>query len=98
MHNETVHLTEPQLEFLKFAISSGPYKDINEAVQKGLNLLQDNDQEILDARARILKSLEQARRGELIDGKTAVDNAFFWRKERIEKIKLRNELTLKIDS
>lgn len=76
MHKETIYLTEQQVEFLKSAISNGLYTDVNEAVQRGLKLLQDEDQEILDVKAGILEGLAQARRGELIDGKKAIHDAF----------------------
>ena len=76
MHREVINLTEQQMEFLQSAISSGLNEDINEAVHRGLKLLQEKDQEILDAKAGILEGLAQARRGELVDGERAIHDAF----------------------
>jgi predicted transcriptional regulator len=45
-------------------------------VQAGLKLLQQKRENLSQVRAKIAEGLEQARRGELIDGEQAFDEIF----------------------
>ena len=85
MRRTVINLTEQEFEFLQSAISGGLCETIEEAVHNGLKLLKDECQDYLEMRARVLTSLEQAENGELIDGETAVNNAFLAAERRIKQ-------------
>lgn len=76
MHKETIYLNKQQMEFLKSAISSGLYEDVNEAVQKGLKLLEDEAQFVQNLKKRLSEGCKQAERGELYDGREVFREAF----------------------
>lgn len=78
MPNITVNLTEKHAEFVRKVLDSGFYADESKVIQMTLERLQEDDQVLLDLQKRLLKSWEQAERGELIDGRKAMREA--WRK------------------
>lgn len=67
-----VSLTPELEEFVQSRVTSGRYQTASEVVREGLRLLEDREQRreaaIEDLRRKIAVGVEQARRGELLDG------------------------------
>lgn len=67
-----ISLTPEHEKFIKDAVASGNYATQSEVVREGLRLLQHRqreDEEALAAlKAKLQRGVEQAERGELIDG------------------------------
>ncbi len=80
MATRNISLTEAQDNFVGELISSGRYRSASEVLRDGLRLLGDamarREAELADIRSGIAEGLAQERRGELIDGEAAIDEAF----------------------
>ncbi len=80
MATRNISLTEAQDDFVGELISSGRYRSASEVLRDGLRLLGDamarREAELADIRNGIAEGLAQERRGELIDGEAAIDEAF----------------------
>jgi antitoxin ParD1/3/4 len=80
MPTRNIALTEAQDNFVGELISSGRYQSASEVLRDGLRLLGDamarREAELADIRNGIAEGLGQERRGELIDGEAAIDEAF----------------------
>jgi antitoxin ParD1/3/4 len=80
MPTRNIALTEAQDNFVGELVSTGRYQSASEVMRDGLRLLGDamarREAELADIRNGILEGLGQAQRGELIDGETAIDEAF----------------------
>ena len=63
-----VSLTPELNEFVSSQVSSGRYQSASEVVREGLRLLQDHETALEAVRQKIALGLEQAKRGELLDG------------------------------
>jgi len=68
MATRNVVLTETQSDLVDRLVASGRYQNASEALRAGLRLLEREEAELGDLRARLSVGLEQARRGELADG------------------------------
>ena len=68
MATRNVVLTETQSDLVDRLVASGRYQNASEALRAGLRLLEREEAELGDLRARLSVGLEQARHGELADG------------------------------
>ncbi|HXE54054.1 MAG TPA: type II toxin-antitoxin system ParD family antitoxin, partial [Tepidisphaeraceae bacterium] len=60
---------KPDLQrFVETQLNTGRFRSAEEVVQAGLELLRDRQQQLDHVREQLSEGLEQARRGELIDG------------------------------
>lgn len=73
-----VVLTEKQSDLVDRLVASGRYQNASEALRAGLRLLEREEAELGDLRARLSVGLDQARQGELADGsgEDAIRRAF----------------------
>lgn len=78
MATRNVVLTETQSALVDHLVASGRYQNASEALRAGLRLLEREEVELGDLRARLTGGLEQARRGDLAEGsgEDAVRRAF----------------------
>ncbi|WP_313350592.1 type II toxin-antitoxin system ParD family antitoxin [Paracoccus sp. (in: a-proteobacteria)] len=68
MATRNVVLTETQSALVDHLVASGRYQNASEALRAGLRLLEREEVELGDLRARLTAGLEQARRGDLAEG------------------------------
>lgn len=68
MATRNVVLTEHQEELVTRLVLSGRYQNASEALRAGLRLLEREEAEVADLRARIGEGLRQAYDGEFADG------------------------------
>ena len=78
MATRNVVLTGPQSELVDWLVSTGRYQNASEALRASLRLLEREEAEMTDLRARLTAAIEQARAGDLAegDGDHAVRRAF----------------------
>lgn len=78
MATRNVVLTDTQSALVDRLVASGRYQNASEALRAGLRLLEREEAELGDLRARLTVGLEQARRGDLAEGsgEDAVRRAF----------------------
>ena len=86
MPTRNIVLTDSQDAFVGELISSGRYQSASEVLRDGLRLLADarerRDAELADIRKGVTDGLDQARRGVLIDGEEAINEAFRHAREK----------------
>jgi antitoxin ParD1/3/4 len=68
MATRNVVLTDHQEALVSELVRSGRYQNASEALRAGLRLLEREEAEVADLRARIADGLHQARAGDLADG------------------------------
>ncbi|MBI2929414.1 MAG: type II toxin-antitoxin system ParD family antitoxin [Verrucomicrobia bacterium] len=72
----TITLTSEQEKFVAEQLSNGHYRSVDEVIGQSLDMLRAQEEFIRthteELRKEIAVGLEQARRGELIDGKAAL--------------------------
>ena len=72
-----VSLTPELEQFVQSRVASGRYQTASEVVREGLRLLEEREQSretvIQELRAKIRRGIEQADRGELLDGDAVFD-------------------------
>jgi antitoxin ParD1/3/4 len=78
MGTRNVVLTEAQSELVDRLVASGRYQNASEALRAGLRLLEREEAEFEELRARLIAGLRQAEAGELAEGsgEVAVRRAF----------------------
>ena len=78
MATRNVVLTDAQSALVDRLIASGRYQNASEALRAGLRLLERDEIELGDLRARLTSGLEEARRGDLAEGsgEQAIRRAF----------------------
>ena len=78
MATRNVVLTDAQSDLVNRLVSSGRYQNASEAMRAGLRLLEREEAELSELRARLAAGLEQARSGDLAegDGEHAIRRAF----------------------
>lgn len=78
MATRNVVLTDTQSALVDRLVASGRYQNASEALRAGLRLLEREEAELGDLRARLITGLEQAQRGELAKGtgEDAIRRAF----------------------
>ena len=78
MATRNVVLTDAQSDLVNWLVSSGRYQNASEAMRAGLRLLEREEAELSELRARLAAGLEQARSGDLAegDGEHAIRRAF----------------------
>lgn len=78
MATRNVVLTDTQSDLVDRLVASGRYQNASEALRAGLRLLEREEAEFGDLRARLIEGLEQARRGDLAQGsgEDAIRRAF----------------------
>lgn len=78
MVTRNVVLTDNQTELVDRLIASGRYQNASEALRAGLRLLEREEIELGELRARLTTGLDEARRGDLAEGsgEDAIRRAF----------------------
>lgn len=78
MATRNVVLTDTQSDLVDRLVASGRYQNASEALRAGLRLLEREETELGELRARLNSGLEEARRGDLAEGsgEDAVRRAF----------------------
>ncbi|MTH78525.1 type II toxin-antitoxin system ParD family antitoxin [Paracoccus aestuariivivens] len=78
MVTRNVVLTEPQSKLIDDLVSSGRYQNASEALRAGLRLLEREEAELQDLRARLTRGVLEARDGTFAQGsgEDAVRRAF----------------------
>ena len=78
MTTRNVVLTDRQSKLVDRLVSSGRYQNASEALRAGLRLIEREEAELMELRARLATGLSQARSGDLAegDGEHAIRRAF----------------------
>ena len=78
MATRNVVLTDAQSALVNRLVTSGRYQNASEALRAGLRLLEREEAELNELRARLAAGLEQARSNDLAegDGEHAIRRAF----------------------
>lgn len=78
MATRNVVLTDAQSALLERLVASGRYQNASEVLRAGLRLLEREEAELDDLRARLSTGLDEARRGDLSEGtgEEAIRRAF----------------------
>lgn len=85
MVTRNVVLTDAQSELVDRLVTSGRYQNASEALRAGLRLLEREETELGELRARLVTSLGEARRGDLAEGsgEEAIRRAFSGARQRV---------------
>jgi len=74
----TVTLTAEQEKFVAEQLDSGHYRSADDIITQSLGMLRAQEEfirsNVTELREKITSGMEQIRRGEVIDGKTAIQN------------------------
>ena len=74
----TVTLTAEQEQFIAEQLKDGHYRSASDVIAQSLGMLRAQEEFIrsntAELREKIAAGLEQIRRGEVVDGKTAIQN------------------------
>ena len=72
MPTRNVVLTDTQSAFIDRMVAQGTYQNASELMRKALHQLQREEEVWEKAKAGVMEGLEQVRRGETVDGETAM--------------------------
>jgi antitoxin ParD1/3/4 len=74
----TVTLTTEQEKFIADQVGNGHYRSADDVIAQSLGMLRAQEEfigaNVTELREKIARGIEQIRRGETVDGKTAIDN------------------------
>jgi antitoxin ParD1/3/4 len=74
----TVTLTAEQEKFVAEQLAGGHYRSAADVISQSLGMLRNQEEfirsNVAELREKIAGSMEQIRRGEVVDGKTAIQN------------------------
>ena len=74
----TVTLTTEQEKFIAEQVDNGHYRSADDVIAQSLGMLRAQEEfiaaNVAELREKIARGMEQIRRGETLDGKTAIDN------------------------
>jgi putative addiction module CopG family antidote len=74
----TVTLTAEQEKFIAEQLAGGHYRDVADIITQSLGMLRAQEELIrsnaAELREKIVTGMEQIRRGEMVDGRTAIRN------------------------
>lgn len=78
MVTRNVVLTEPQSQLIDDLVAAGRFQNASEALRAGLRLLEREETELKDLRARLTQGVQEARRGQFAEGsgEAAIRRAF----------------------
>jgi antitoxin ParD1/3/4 len=78
MATRNVVLTDTQSDLVDRLVASGRYQNASEALRAGLRLLEREETELGELRARLRAGLDESRRGDLAEGsgEDAIRRAF----------------------
>ncbi|OYU17020.1 MAG: addiction module antitoxin [Rhodobacteraceae bacterium PARR1] len=78
MATRNVVLTEPQSQMIDDLVAAGRFQNASEALRAGLRLLEREEAELGELRARLTRGLQAARQGDLApgSGEDAIRRAF----------------------
>ncbi len=78
MVTRNVVLTDTQSNLVDRLVASGRYQNASEALRAGLRLLEREESELAELRARLMSGIEEVRRGDLAEGsgEDAIRRAF----------------------
>jgi antitoxin ParD1/3/4 len=68
MATRNVVLTDTQSDLIDRLVASGRYQNASEAMRAGLRLLEREESELGELRARLKSGLDEARKGDLAEG------------------------------
>ena len=75
---KTISLTPEHARYIDEQVRSGQYQSPSEVVRGGLKVFQQTElareRNVAELRAKIAQGLEEAKRGELVDGKEVLEN------------------------
>ena len=73
-----ITLTPEQEKFIADQIKSGQYQSANDVIAQSLGMLRAQEEfirsNIVELREKIASGMEQIRRGDVVDGRTAIQN------------------------
>jgi antitoxin ParD1/3/4 len=74
----TVTLTAEQEQFISEQVKSGHYRSASDVIAQSLGMLRAQEEfirsNVAELREKIATGMDQIRRGEVVDGKTAIQN------------------------
>lgn len=75
MPTRNVVVTSAQAIMIDELIERGRFQNASEVMREGLRLVEERETDLEEVRARLKEGLAQVARGELVDGKTAFNDA-----------------------
>jgi antitoxin ParD1/3/4 len=74
----TVTLTAEQEQFITEQLKDGPYRSASDVIAQSLGMLRAQEEfirlNVVELREKIASGMEQIQRGQVVDGRTAIQN------------------------